>query len=386
MRLPHLVWVSSTSLYSKLDAATLLSITRDLRSMGWQVTLIAVGPVGFQSIRGVEVLCLPSPDIYILRHLIFFIRAIAFLINSWNKIDIILFQELGAPWLIPLRFFRVLSGRRKPLFVMDTRSAYMADPNKETAKDRLRRLFLASVHRLGSYFVDGRLTITRRMAEYVRIPAEKLWGVWPSGVDIQDFEKASSIRQWPKSNQAIKLIYIGYLGEGRNIMGACRAVMQANSLGMNYTFSIYGKGEDRSELEEFSQKTSGAVQVNPPVPHEEVERILAQAHIGVIPFPNEPKFQVSSPLKLFEYMASGLPVMATRIVCLTDAIGDAKFVFWAETSEVNSFVDALRIIWQSRDSLKELGMQAVVAAQDWTWTASARKMKVALEKGLERFG
>jgi glycosyltransferase involved in cell wall biosynthesis len=108
--------------------------------------------------------------------------------------------------------------------------------------------------------------------------------------------------------------------------------------------------------------------------------------VGVIPFPDEPKFQVSSPLKLFEYMASGLPILATRIVCHTDVIGDGKYVFWAETSEVDKIAAALRFIWLSRDSLEELGKQAVSAAQDWTWHESARKIKVALERGLERYG
>ena len=40
-------------------------------------------------------------------------------------------------------------------------------------------------------------------------------------------------------------------------------------------------------------------------PHDQIPEVLARAHVGVLPFPDEEKFRVSSPIKLFEYMAAG---------------------------------------------------------------------------------
>jgi glycosyltransferase involved in cell wall biosynthesis len=151
---------------------------------------------------------------------------------------------------------------------------------------------------------------------------------------------------------------------------------------MKFIFSIYGIGDEMADLEKFSAQSSAVIRVHEPVPHEEVWKVLAQAHIGVLPFPDETKFRVSSPIKLFEYMGAGLPVLVTRIVCHTDVIRDRNYAFWVETSDVDGFVEALRIVWKSRDSLQELGRHAAMAVQDWTWTASTKKMKAALEKGL----
>jgi glycosyltransferase involved in cell wall biosynthesis len=381
----HLVWVRSTKL-DELNATPTLSVTRELRKMEWQVTLIAAGQAGYRKIQGVEVLYFSRPDIYFLRQLLFYIKVIGWLFQNWKTIDVLLFDVMGAPWLTPLRFFRVLINQKRPIFVMDTRSVHMTDPSKENIRDRMRRLLYAVMQRWSNYSVDGRLAITQRMAELIRIPPKKLWGIWPSGVDPEQFIQAQNVRRWPSHNDAINIIYIGYTPYGRNLMSACKAVVQANLQGMKFTFSIYGDGGEQADLAKFAEQTSGQISINSPVPHKEVWKMLAQAHIGVLPFPDEPKYQVSSPIKLFEYMASGLPILATRIFCHTDVVGNGSYAFWADKYDVEGLVDAMRLVWQSRTILDELGSQAAIASKAWTWTASARKLKIALEKGLEHYG
>lgn len=62
---------------------------------------------------------------------------------------------------------------------------------------------------------------------------------------------------------------------------------------------------------------------------------------GYAHFPDEEKFRVSSPIKLFEYLASGLPLMATRIRCHTDVIQDNDVVFWMDGADVPDIIHAL---------------------------------------------
>ena len=65
------------------------------------------------------------------------------------------------------------------------------------------------------------------------------------------------------------------------------------------------------------------------VPHEDVPAILAAADIGVAPFDVAAHPSLAhefhwSPLKIFEYMASGLPVVAPRIERLADIVSDGS--------------------------------------------------------------
>ncbi len=148
---------------------------------------------------------------------------------------------------------------------------------------------------------------------------------------------------------------------------------------MKFTLTIVGSGDQQAELEALASTTNGVVIVKPSVPHHEVWKVLADAHIGVLPFPDQLKFRVSSPIKLFEYMAAGMPIMATHIVCHTDVVGDGKFAFWAYGSDQEAFIDVLRRIWAARSSLPESGNHAVNAVDRWTWEASTAKLAAALE-------
>jgi len=377
----HIIWVYSGSLAADLDAATWLETVKELRSFGWRVTLVAAGPDGCHQIRGVEVLCIPRPDIYLVGQLAFHGRVLSLIMRQWTTVDVILFDQMSAPWLLPLRILRGLTAQRRPLMVMDIRSMHM--PGKQTFKDRLRGVFVGIMSRAASRWVDGYLVITKRMAESLRIPSERLWGVWPSGVNLEQFASARTARRWPSPEGPIHLIYHGSMHFERNLMPLCQAVVRGNADGMSFNLSLVGDGTERAELEVFAAQTNGAIRIVPTVPYDAVAEVLAQANVGVLPFPDEEKFRVSSPIKLFEYMAAGLPILATRIVCHTDVVGGGDYAFWAEDAGETGLLDSLRLVWQSRELLNEMGRQAAIASESWTWTASAKKLKKALEKGFQ---
>ena len=52
--------------------------------------------------------------------------------------------------------------------------------------------------------------------------------------------------------------------------------------------------------------------------------------LGRTTFPGEFDFPVSSPIKLFEYLAAGLPILATRIDCHTNVVGNADCAVWLD--------------------------------------------------------
>jgi glycosyltransferase involved in cell wall biosynthesis len=190
------------------------------------------------------------------------------------------------------------------------------------------------------------------------------------------------MRQWPAHGDAVRLIYVGTLNYERNLLSVCKAVMEANAAGMNFILTLVGSGTEQRELKAFARNTGGRLWVMPPVPHECVPELLASAHVGVLAFPDEEKYRVSSPIKLFEYMATGLPILATRVACHTDVVRDGNYAFWAEDASKEGLLAGLRQIDSSRDALRDMGGEAYNASQEWTWARSARKLEMALEKGI----
>ena len=188
-------------------------------------------------------------------------------------------------------------------------------------------------------------------------------------------------------NEPIKLVYIGSLLQKRNPLPLCRAVERANAAGMSFIFSLYGSGAEQPALEAFAEQTNGRIRVYPPVPHKNVIDLLAEAHVGVTSLPesSDKKYQASSPVKLFEYMAAGLPIFATDNPCHTDVVGEGKFAFWAHGVDEDAFFDALTQLWQQRENLSDLSAEAIESANNWTWEAAATKLNRALSAGLSTF-
>ncbi|WP_295541007.1 glycosyltransferase family 4 protein [uncultured Thiohalocapsa sp.] len=378
----RLVWIYSGDLRSDLDAATWLQATHCLRRLGWAVTLVTATPdpalAGPDQIDDVAIDAIAAPRLWFLGQTLFHLRALALILARRKALDAVLFHEMSALWLLPLR----LLGRRRPRLVMDTRTLFMAPARGLSLKARLRAGYLHVMRRLGNRLADGRLCITPAMAEACQVPAHKLWGIWPSAVSAADFAVAAHARRWPQGEAPVMLCYVGVLHTERCLQSLCAAVLRANAAGVRFHLTLVGDGSARDELARIAAHSDGTIRVLPPVAHARVPQLLQQAHLGALPFPDEQKFRVSSPIKLFEYAAAGLPILATRIRCHTDVLGARPFVYWAESNSVADLTRALERIWQTRSGLRRLGAQAAGDANAWTWAASAKRLSDALRSHL----
>jgi glycosyltransferase involved in cell wall biosynthesis len=378
---PYLVWVIPEDIFNSFSAAPRLEIAKEMRSLGWRVDLIASGAVGRHVVQGVDVLCFPQPNVYLIRQVIYHLSIIRHILQNWKQIDVILFHHVSLPWLLPLRLLNMYRCP-SPIFVMDTRTVPMESVEKATLKDKIRGEFYYLMNTMANRLTDGQTAITQRMADLLNIPREKLWGAWPSGVNVEMFSAASTERQWPVPHDFINVIYIGSLSFERNLITLCEAIIDANQAGMKFKLLLYGEGTAKNDLQALADKYPESITVFSRVAHNQIPGALSGAHIGVLPFPDEDKYRVSSPIKLFEYMGAGMPILATKIVCHTDVVGDDDYVFWAESSDVKGTFDALQKIWHARSSLAAMGEKSLNAANNWTYKASAKKLSNALQHGL----
>lgn len=380
----RLLWVYTGDLATDLDAATWLEATRHLRRFGWRVTLTSFTEGAARSkstrIRGVPVLALRSPSVWMLGQVMVHAQIIARILRPRTRPDVVLFHEMSALWLLPLR----LLGRRCPQLVMDTRTLFMAAESTIDFKDRLRAGYLWAMRELGNRLAHGRLCITPAMAEACRIPPDKLWGQWPSGVSHETFAIAAEGRRWPAAHEPVHLVYVGALHTERCLSNLCVAVARANRQGRRFQLTLVGDGSERRQLERLAARSEGSIRVIPQIAHSAVPHVLQQAHVGTLPFPNEEKFNVSSPIKLFEYLASGLPVLATRIRCHTDVLRNPAYAFWAESSNPSDLESALEQLWSHRLGLARAGAEAARDAWAWTWQASANRLSEALRQHQRR--
>jgi glycosyltransferase involved in cell wall biosynthesis len=120
------------------------------------------------------------------------------------------------------------------------------------------------------------------------------------------------------------------------------------------------------------------------VPHEDVPAILASADIGVAPFDVTAHPSLAhefhwSPLKIFEYMATGLPVAAPRIERLANIVSDGEEGLLYDAADPDALARALERL--ATPSVRQsLGVAARARAiADFSWTSHCRQLDSAIQ-------
>jgi len=119
---------------------------------------------------------------------------------------------------------------------------------------------------------------------------------------------------------------------------------------------VVGDGTEReniiARLEE--RNLQNIVQFTGAVTSDEVPGLLASMDVGVAPYPNLPDFYFS-PLKIFEYMAAGLPVVASRVGHLHELVEDGVNGLLFSPGDPAGLAYALKYLRQNREHGEQMG-------------------------------
>jgi len=117
------------------------------------------------------------------------------------------------------------------------------------------------------------------------------------------------------------------------------------------------------------------------VPHAEVPSWVQRCDVGILPFPRCDIWNTSSPIKLFEYMACGKPVIATAIPAHENVLDGKPFAFLTDGSSPDSLAKGIRRAWAARADFRSLGEQArSQVLEHHTWERQAQVLTAFLQE------
>jgi glycosyltransferase involved in cell wall biosynthesis len=145
---------------------------------------------------------------------------------------------------------------------------------------------------------------------------------------------------------------------------------------------LIGDGPERPNVEAAAKHVRG-VRIVGAIAHERMPAALAAADIGVAPFDIAAHRPLSlgfywSPLKIFEYMAAGLPVVAPAVGRLPQLVGHEREGILYDASEPGALATALE---RSSDPglRRHFGSAARErAVRDYSWAAHCRTLADAI--------
>jgi glycosyltransferase involved in cell wall biosynthesis len=202
--------------------------------------------------------------------------------------------------------------------------------------------------------------------------------VTPSGADLNLFGKLPDRDRVRAELRLTNRFVIGWVGSFRKFHALDQAVEALAGL-EGATLLLVGDGPERARVRELGRESGVAIRLTGTVPYQQIPKYLAAMDVAlVLGSPDQPFHY--SPLKLAEYLAAGLPVVAPNVAQLHDRLTDGLDAMLVPLGDASALAGALKQLRDDPDLRGRLSEAARESARrNWSWDSEMRRI-------LERIG
>ena len=170
-----------------------------------------------------------------------------------------------------------------------------------------------------------------------------------------------------------ELFYIGNFYKWKGLEFLIRIMNDFKMLKLN----IVGTGDELEELEKLIKKLNLTEQIDflGFKDRDNVKDILLHSNLTIIPNIPSRYSNFSSPIKLYEYMATSNIVIAADMETIQEIIIDGENGFLFESGNLKSFKNTLqKVISLPNETLQKIAKNAYTTSKDFTWTNRAQRI------------
>lgn len=182
--------------------------------------------------------------------------------------------------------------------------------------------------------------------------------VAPSGVDLHAFANIPPFQ--PHPDGLPRIVYPGTLSHDRGLR-IFEALAQANLA----QITLIGEQEDRP-------RSIRNLDVMPFVPHREIPQWYGRCDLVLLPYQNDLRHVACiSPIKLFESMAAGRPIIASDLPPIREVLEHERSALLIDPEDVEAWFAAVRRLQREPELALRLAHAAKEKAQNYSWTKRA---------------
>ncbi len=293
---------------------------------------------------------------YISRNGSLLFRNLRYLYSAKNEIDKISPDIFFIKYLQGCSLLKLINPKK--IFIFDIRTASIK-------KNKIRRIIYDSVMLLESKFFYNITIISESLANKIKI--KKGYHVLPIGSDI--------LSKKNKKINELKLIYIGTL-DGRDIIKTIEGFsiyLKKYKPKDNIVYTLVGDGKDIKKLQEYV-RVKGLeknIHIIGRVPFNKLEPLMDSHNIGVSFVPCTEYFDCQPVTKTFDYLLSGMPVIATNTLENKKVINSINGVLIADNSE--SFANGIYNIHENMNKYDSIKIRSDAKKYDWNYVINDLK-------------
>lgn len=224
----------------------------------------------------------------------------------------------------------------------------------------LTKFLLINLNFINSRFIIKNIFVSKALANFYKHKTNK-FKVLHDGVDLSRFKIK-------KIKKVKKISYVGSFYKGRGI----DLIIQIAKELKKFNFFLYGKRDEK-----FKNLPSN-IRLKPFVDQSKVAQILINSDLLLLPYskrvyiskdtssPDNSKFM--SPLKLFESLASGTPILCSNIKVLREILKNEHNSLLINNFEnKNEWIKKIKGISKDYKKLKFISQNAKKTSQKYTW-------------------
>ena len=191
-----------------------------------------------------------------------------------------------------------------------------------------------------------------------------------NGVNCKKFQRFSLGQR--SHGEFLTIGFLGTLKPWHGVSTLIDAFAIAFEQRKNIRLQIVGDGPEREKLQtrvhRYGSDLQSAVQWLGAVSNDQVPKILADFDIAVAPYPDIQDFYFS-PLKILEYMAAGLPIVASNIGQIPKLIDDGHSGILVQSGDEEALAEKIMKLCNNpklRQMLGRTAMQKATSNHQWS--------------------
>jgi glycosyltransferase involved in cell wall biosynthesis len=269
-------------------------------------------------------------------------------------------------------------------YVYDAHDLWLGRPRRERGRlyFALSQLFYGLVERLLIPRAAAVFTVSPPIVGHLRrryrLPVVHLVPNYPEVGDQVERREMRDLRGGDAIDPARPVVlYLGGLMAGRGL----ERLVDAIGLMPDAQLVLLGGGVEKGMLLDRAEAIGASVHVLGPVAPELVEAYAATADIGVSPIVASClNYRYSLPNKLFQYMAAGIPVVASDFRQVRDVVEGAGAGVVVDTTRPEAIARAIGRILADPDQAATMGARGRAAVTDrYNWSNAAAVLRAAYE-------
>jgi glycosyltransferase involved in cell wall biosynthesis len=236
---------------------------------------------------------------------------------------------------------------------------------------------------------DGYVTITAGLARELerRFGPRPRTAVVPDGVAVEDTEGQSAAHSADAEDDERRFT-LGYAGHLYPWKGVDLVIEAVTALQDTRALIVGGHHSepDLARLQQMARDLDCASRITftGQLPPPEVAARLREADVLILPNrPSALSTTFTSPLKLFEYMASGRPIVASDLPSFREVLRDGENALLVEAGSPQALVEGITRIKDDPELGARLARQAAADVRDYTWARRAERLEALFRAVLE---